>query len=235
MQRFLVNDIDFTQNIDIWDSEIYNQITRVLRSRVWDILIFFDGVNLLDHRYRLIEISKKSLRFEYIDAISKSRLNLNLSLYQALPNKYDKLELILQKWVEVWYSNFYFYRSSRSQKIDITDKKIDRFNKIIVEALEQSYRNIKPNIHFLDDIDISNIEWLNLYFHTKSKDSKILKDIDMLSRDINIFVWPEWWYSDSEINIFSKNKFTHIYLWEWILRAETTGIVVWFYLNQVFI
>jgi RsmE family RNA methyltransferase len=39
-----------------------------------------------------------------------------------------------------------FFKSERSQKLNVTDKKIERLNKIILEAVEQSERNIIPTL-----------------------------------------------------------------------------------------
>jgi 16S rRNA (uracil1498-N3)-methyltransferase len=60
-----------------------------------------------------------------------------VSLYQALPNKYEKIEYILQKGVEVGISKFVFFRSDRSQKLLLSPAKIERFAAIAREAVEQ--------------------------------------------------------------------------------------------------
>jgi 16S rRNA U1498 N3-methylase RsmE len=49
---------------------------------------------------------------------------------------------------------------------------------------------------------------------------------------VNLFIWPEWWFSDKEVSEFEKNNFKKIYLWDRILRTETVGIVTWFYIVQ---
>jgi 16S rRNA U1498 N3-methylase RsmE len=50
-----------------------------------------------------------------------------------------------------------------------------------------------------------------------------------LSQDINIIVWPEWGFSPEEIESISAHK---VYFGERILRCETVGEVVWFYVSQ---
>lgn len=233
MQRFFLNSQHLWETeIILNDEEIFFQLTKVLRVRVWEKVIFFDWKNNTDFVYKINSIDKKNIIFSLEGKIEKEAEKLNLNLFQSIPNKIDKIELILQKWVEVWYSNFYFFRSERSQDLRLSDNKIERFKKIIIEAVEQSGRNIIPEIHFLDKLDFKNIIWEKLFFHTESENSKKLKDLELKGNDVNIFVWPEWWFSEKETKIFEENSFTKVNLWNNILRTETAWIVVWFYLIQ---
>ena len=59
-----------------------------------------------------------------------------------------------------------------------------------------------------------------------------LKDVNITNNEKNIFVWPEWGFSDEEIVEFDKNNFTKINLWANILRTQTAWIVCWFYFVQ---
>lgn len=63
---------------------------------------------------------------------------LNIILVQSLPNKLEKLEFILQKGVETGIDEFIFFPADRSQKLALLDKKVDRLEQIVVEAVEQS-------------------------------------------------------------------------------------------------
>ena len=71
--------------------------------------------------------------------------------------------------------------------------------------------------------------------HTKDENSLKLKEIKAKSWEkINIFIGPEWWFSDEEIEIFQKNNFQKIFLWNRILRTETVGFTVAFFIIQNF-
>lgn len=215
------------------DNEIYHQLTKVLRSKIWEEIIFFDWCNYFDLTYKIKSIDKKEISFDLKEKREKrDNKELSLNIYQCIPNKQEKIELILQKWVEVWYNSFYFFKSERSQNLKITDNKIERFKKIITEAVEQSGRNIIPELHFLEKIDFKNIKWENIYFHTDKTNAKKLKELEIKNWKANIFVWPEWWFSESEVNIFNKNWFIKVNLWDYIFRTETAWIVVGFYLLE---
>lgn len=82
-----------------------------------------------------------------------------ISLYQALPNKYEKIEYIIQKGVEIGIHRFIFFRSDRSQKLILSTSKMERFISIAREALEQCGGLTMPEILFLEKMpDTKNEE-----------------------------------------------------------------------------
>lgn len=232
MQRFYIENLE--KNFFIEQKNLINQILKVLRARIWDKFIFFDWKLEKDFIYELKNIEKNKIFFEKIDEIEKkTEINFELNLFSALPNKIEKIEFIAQKATEIWVSNFYFWKSVRSQKIFLNENKIERIKKIIIEAVEQSWRNKIPNFQILEKINFENLAWKNIFFHTKNKNSKNLKGIDFCEK-INIFTWPEWGFDEKEIEIFEKNNFERFYLWDRILRTETSAISTSFFIIQKF-
>jgi len=232
MQRFHYN-TDLKKDLFIEDKDFFHQISHVLRSKIWDNIILFNST-WFDYIYSISEITKKWITLNLSKKIENNcDLKISINLYQALPNKYEKIEYILQKWVEVWISNFTFFNAERSQKLVINDKKIERFNFIIKEALEQCWWDKLPQISFIDKIDFSEINWQKLVCHTKISGSINLSEIKNTPNEFNIFVWSEGWFSDKEIENFTKNNCTIINFWTRILRTETTASVLGFYLWQI--
>lgn len=236
MNRFLLKDIKFENIIKVSDNELIFQLQKVLRLWVWDKIIFFNWSSYIDYVYEITEINKKYLVFIFIKDIKKeSELSFDLVLYQSLPNKLSKLEYIIQKASEVWFRKIIFFRAERSQKLNLTDNKKDRLLKIMIEAIEQSWRNKILELDFIDAIENYKIDWENIILHPwKNKESVFLKNLDInYKNNINIFIWPEWGFSEDEIESFNKNlNIKKIFLWNRILRTETAGIVVWFFISQ---
>ena len=56
----------------------------------------------------------------------------------AMPNKWDKIELIVQKLTECGVDQLLFWASERSVIKEWNPKKEERLHKIIKEAVEQS-------------------------------------------------------------------------------------------------
>lgn len=226
MQRFYF-DIKLSEKLFLSDNSFFNQISHTLRSRVGDEIIIFNW-DSYDYIYRITSISKKWIELELSDKIkNNSDSDLQIILYQAIPNKYEKIEYILQKWVEVGIREFNFYKAKRSSNLIINDKKIQRFEAIIKESLEQCGGNFIPKINFLDKINYTKIEWETIVCSTKGIESWKLK-IENNPEIINIFVWPEWWFDDTELEEFEKNNFEFINFWSRILRTETVSSVLSF-------
>jgi len=75
-------------------------------------------------------------------------------------------------------TGFYFFRSERSQKLFLSENKIERLNKIIQEAVEQSGRTRIPELIIEDDISLKDFEDNeNIFFHTESSSSISLKKL----------------------------------------------------------
>jgi len=235
MQRFYFENIK--DYLFIEDKNFINQVLKVLRSQLWDKFIFFDGKKHTDFVFEISEIQKNKIFFKKLEEIDKnSEIDFEINLFSSIPNKLEKIEFMAQKWTEVWVSNFYFFKSQRSQKIFLNENKVDRIKKIIQESAEQSNRNKIPNFQIIEKIDFEKLKKeKNIFLHTKDENSLKLKEIKAKSWEkINIFIGPEWWFSDEEIEIFQKNNFQKIFLWNRILRTETVGFTVAFFIIQNF-
>ncbi len=245
MQRFYIKNLKIKENIfSLREKNIVYQLVKVLRTRIGMELILFDWEENIDYLCEVVDFAKKEISLKLLKKIEKNtESEFEINLFQALPNKLDKLEYIIQKWVEVWIYKFFFYRSKRSQKLSITEKKEERLNRILVEAIEQSGRNKISELILSSKVSpLENKEtWNNIFLHTKNKNSQKLSEfINNLPTEsqtwdshLNIYIWPEWGFSNEEVERFEKNNFTRIHLWNRILRTETAGIVTAFTLWQM--
>lgn len=230
MQRIYLPNTQFSQTLIITDTDIYHLLTRVMRGRVWQDVIFFDGEKTEDHVYEITDINKKEVHFQKRETLEKStEVSPELTLYQALPNKLPKLEYIIQKCCEIGYKKIVFFEAERSQKLVISENKKDRLHKIAIEAIEQCGGNIIPEISYRETL--WDISWNSIFCHTDGKKSSHLSDIDA-GADINVIVWPEGGLSTSEVENIEKMWVKRVFFGKRILRCETVGEVVWFYLSQ---
>ncbi len=232
MQRFFLSTSHlWEKQIILQDNQIIYQLVKVLRAKIDEEVIFFNGEQNIDFVYKITSIDKKNIIFSFVELMKKADEKYILVLFQSLPNKIDKIEEIIQKWTEIGYSEFHFFRAERSQDLKISESKRERWNKIIKEASEQSGRNSIPKLNFLTKLDITRISGMNIFFHTDSNNAIKINELKLdLTQRINIFVWPEWGFSPKENDTFEKNKCIKINLGNNILRTQTTSIWVWFYI-----
>lgn len=81
----------------ITDEGIVHQISRVLRSTPGDHIILFDGDGS-ETEYEITHIEKKSIILRGVSRnFPETESPRRIILMQALPNKIEKIEYILQK------------------------------------------------------------------------------------------------------------------------------------------
>ncbi|MDD2916665.1 MAG: RsmE family RNA methyltransferase [Candidatus Gracilibacteria bacterium] len=232
MQRFSFLDLSLGQDISISEETFVHQIAHVLRSRPGEQIILFNGDGY-DYIYTIVAITKKSIVLTYSEKQQNSSdFPMSIRLYQSLPNKYEKIEYILQKGVEVGVSEFIFFRAERSQKLVIHARKIERFQEIVREATEQCGGNTLPFIQFLETGIPSPKEGISYFLHTKSLRGATLKSIAHTSDGYNIFIGPEGGWSEQEAIIFDQKDIQNLSLGTRILRTETAGPMTAFFLAQ---
>lgn len=236
MQRFFFENLEKSDdNIVIKNPDLLNQFNKVLRAKSWDEFAFFNWEDEIDFIYKIITIEKREIYLEKQWEIEvDSEIDFDLNIIWSLPNKIDKIEYVIQKWVEVWVTWFYFFKAERSQKLILSDNKIARLNKIIIEATEQSGRSRVPELIIENNINLEDFnDNENIIFHTKDNKSTNLKELKLdYNKWINLFIWPEGGFCNEEIEIFESLSFNKVYLWNRILRTETTWVVASFFLIQ---
>ena len=228
MQRFLVT---FPLSIDmtITDFDMVHQLTRVLRVAPWEHIVLFSG-DSTEIEYEITTTWKKSIWLRWVASrVPATEPKKQVTLYQALPNKHEKIEYILQKGVEIGIARFVFFRSDRSQKLLLSPTKIDRFITIAREALEQCGGVVMPEIVFLErfpEYNASTIEVSHIVLDTIWESIRI-SQYDNL-QNMALWVGPEGGWSDTERVKMSDNGFIFARFGERVLRTETAGIVIGF-------
>lgn len=121
----------------------YEQIRRVLRMRVGDEVVLFDGRGS-EYLVRLREFGKAEALGEIVsEAVVTTEPPHRVDLYLSLLNKAEKFEWALQKCTELGVSRFIPVVAARS----VTDMvRPERWERIIQEAAEQSGRGVLPEL-----------------------------------------------------------------------------------------
>ena len=82
----------------------------------------------------------------------------------SLPNKQEKLELIIQKFTEIGIDEIYLWASERSVLKAINPNKLQRLSKIMQEATEQSWNRSLPKLSFIEALQTLHQEWKFIVF-----------------------------------------------------------------------
>ncbi len=252
MQLFITDYMIEHNILTINEERVVHQLKNVLRAKVWDkFMVQSTEENIVTR----ITCSILSLDKEKITASVEEKNILSWSswkniLFVALPNKFEKIELIVQKCTEIWLQHIVFFVSQYSQLHEISENKMQRLQKIALEATEQSYGINILTIGFVDSIE----KYMNKIIKSSSEENNVQHDMkkknqwmknylmhqdgELLSYSIeknifsekniqiNIFVWPEWWRGNNDEKLFSQYSIQKISLWKKILRTETAAIIM---------
>ena len=204
-------------------------LTRVMRAKKGEqIEVVADGL------VYLAEV--KSLRPLQIDVVKKIRENNELpnqvTLIASLI-KGEKMDFVLQKATELGVSEIVLLQTERTVvkfKRDDKQVKLQRFNRILKEAAEQSKRSKIPalyriiDLEHLKDVDAKvkmiayeGMEGTTTYFN------KIVNSIKP-GQKVAIIIGPEGGFTEHEVEVAEKFGYKRVGLGRRILRAETASI-----------
>lgn len=225
MQRYFSNLIK--NNEYLLSSDDSYHIEKVMR------MILHDKIEIVDEKkVFLCEIvSFNPVKAKVIEKIEEDNENeKDIILVQSLVNE-NKMDYILQKGTELGFNDIYAYKATNSviKENNKTNRKIERWQKIVKEASEQSKRNIIPTVH--DIIDIEGLCQIKadlkilLTVNEKTKNiKKVLKENEKCDTLI-IVVGPEGGFTKIEEDKLIKCGYISTSLGRRVLRSETAGMV----------
>lgn len=233
MQRYFKD-----TNLDTFElsSDDSYHITKVMRNNIGDKVEV-----VIDKKLFICEIVKMNnlVTVEKVEEVEcDSELPCNVTIAQSLV-KEQKMDLILQKSCELGVSEIIPINATRSiVKLDKKEsKKIDRWNKILKEASEQSKRIIIPKVKEIMDIkDLVNLDYDIKILCTVNELSMSLKEV--LNKDLNnlrilLVVGPEGGFTDSEEKILIDNGFISTTFGRRVLRTETASLYALSVINYI--
>jgi len=139
----------------------------------------------------------------------------------------DKLETVLQKATELGAASFSIVRSERSPlKLDESKlgKRIDRWQKIVIEACEQSERTAIPAVQWCNRLNDIKNQGASFMLHPDT-DTSWPEQRDHIAKapDITLAVGPEGGWSKRDIEILSSKGFQALTFGPRIMRTETAA------------
>lgn len=230
MNRFFIEKENITDSAAVLYGDDVKHISSVLRLRIGDEVMLCDGMGT-DYRAKIAAVSKAEAHFDILSsspALTEPRCSL--TLFQGLP-KAGKLETIIQKCVELGISEIVPVAMERSvvrlSKKDF-DKKLERYQRVAMEASKQSRRGVIPRVGGLiepKEIDPAAFDALLLAYELESEHSikAVLDALDSNVRRIGVIIGPEGGISDDEAKLFASLGAQSLSLGHRILRTETAG------------
>lgn len=234
MYHFFVSEEQIKgENAYIEGSDV-NHIVNVLRMKPGEeLLISVKGD--WDYLCKIVDIKTDRVNLKVLESMEQRELPVNITLLQGIP-KSDKLEMIIQKAVELGVSEIIPVKTKRVVvKIDEkkADTKVNRWNAIAESAAKQSKRSIIPKVsepmsidnalEIVKDFGVKLIPYENADGIDKTR--KILDSMDK-TKNIAVFIGPEGGFEEAEVERIKNSGFEVITLGKRILRTETAGLAL---------
>lgn len=156
---------------------------------------------------------------------------VQIDIFQCLP-KGQKLELIIQKNVELGVRDFYLVTSKRCI-VDFKDKdigkKLDRYNKIALEAAKQSKRDyiseVKGVLKLTElPLCFSDYDLVIMLYEGESQNYLNHVLVEMTYKNIAVIIGPEGGFDQAEVQLLLDGGAKIVTLGKRILRTETAGM-----------
>ncbi|MCX6825070.1 MAG: RsmE family RNA methyltransferase [candidate division SR1 bacterium] len=232
MQLFVTEYQKKDKNIIITNDELLSQLRKVLRARIGDIIrIQSPDIESTKIRYELsIDVwDNKIIEGTIVSEQNHTGSHEQKSMIIAMPNKRDKIEMIVQKLTECGLDQIIFWPSERSIIKEWNPKKEERLHKIIKEATEQSRGRNIPNLKFTTDItkylqDTELVVFDKSGMSNKGQKTKTESKIQDLSSKIGL-IGPEGGLTSKDYQIFEGTNYATYELGETVLRTETAAII----------
>ena len=225
---FVENDQFYNHTVDI-KNENFNHIKNVLRMKIDDELIVSNKETGSSFLCKISEIGDNKIVCNIIEERESTEPAVEVSLFQGIP-KSDKMELIIQKNVEIGINKIYPVEMKFCIGKIKDNKKITRWQTIAEAAAKQSKRNIIPTIEnpisfkemaeILKEYDLALIAYEN---EEKTNIKEVLQQ-NPDAKKIAIIIGPEGGISKEEVESLVSNGAKEVSLGKRILRTETASI-----------
>lgn len=238
MQRYFLDEklTDYRNQTIAISGDNFHHMIKVMRMKV-DHRVYLVMEDQTAFIAKISTIEDKEVHLKWVeDDLRQQELPVEVTIASGLP-KGDKLDLIIQKGTELGASEFIPFLGAFSiTKWDAkkASKKIDRLQKIALEAAEQSHRTKVPTIQPLSSVNqlVELREQYDVCLVAYEESAKVgedqnfvkgLKDLPSGGKILLVF-GPEGGLSKEEIDSFIQNGFLPCALGPRILRTETAPL-----------
>lgn len=229
------------ENINMDEGKIIGDdvkhISKVLRLSQGEKVIL-NNCQGKEYLGEIISISKTEVFIKILENLDiNNESGVEIYLFQGLP-KAQKMDLIVQKGTELGITEFI---PTITQRVDVKlkgeFKKLDRLNRIALEAAKQSKRSLIPIVSEPIEFEevLSRLKTMDIFLvpYENAENIGIKRVVSDLRKNatinemkkIGIMVGPEGGFDEEEINKLKDEGAFIITLGSRILRTETAGFV----------
>lgn len=234
MQLFITDYSITWSTLSFTDERIAFQLKKVLRAQKGYEFMIQDRRWLLRYIVTMDSLQNDTVTTTIKSSEEYCSESETLGIAVGYLNKPEKVELLVQKLTEIAVNEIVFFDAKRSQSHEISYNKLWRLEKIILEAVEQSYWWKVPQVRQVKDIQSLGALWYERLFYAEF-DGIASADVAQNKQTKNLLViWPEGGFDKTELDHFKNDpQAVMLNLGKTVLRAETAAIVWAFMIKNI--
>jgi len=246
MHRFFISPQWIDKERVVIEGKLVHQLRNVLRLQGGDHIVALDDTGW-EYEVSLERVSRDHVTGVICEKRPSAEPGTKITLYQALL-KSSKFEFIIQKCTELGVSCFVPLTCERCIPEHPQDNRVERWQRIIIEAAEQSKRGRIPKLEPVlpfeqacrSAMGFSMLAWEGVV--SDSDNEKGIKTSGLRAAlqpefhrqeivsgekplSVNLFIGPEGGFSPLEVEFARGCGILPISLGRRVLRAETAGVV----------
>jgi 16S rRNA (uracil1498-N3)-methyltransferase len=225
MPRLYIPHIPQEINTDLIElkGEDAHYLSDVLRMRPGDEIILFDAEGRRA-KAALVNIERLSVEVRVKELLQQTQETEHGIVLAVGTLKATKMDLVVQKATELGIKEIYPLVTERT--LVRQTRKLDRWNKIALEASRQCGRSVVPKVHSLKPLDKFIDGWNSpgVVFWEEARKGTLQKSDCQPKGDVAMLVGPEGGFSSNEVAMAVAGGFIVRTLGVNILRAETAAI-----------
>jgi 16S rRNA (uracil1498-N3)-methyltransferase len=203
-----------------------DHLARVLRARIGEDFDIATGAAV--RRGRITSVRGDRVEFELNEEVSAARLS-EITLLLAV-FKFDRMEWAIEKCTELGVSRIVpvIARRTDTHLAGASTKRVERWQRIVRQASEQSRRTAPPEIAApLKVAEALNLQSTLRIVLVESEERTLLRDVvkpPAANGGIVLAVGPEGGWTEDELHSFQQAGWISASLGNTILRAETAAM-----------
>jgi 16S rRNA (uracil1498-N3)-methyltransferase len=233
MHKFFVQKQNISNNTAVIEGDDVKHIYKVLRLSAGE-KVSINNCEGKEYLGQIYEVNKSKVIVSLIEELPVNNESpVNIYLYQGLP-KSSKMDLIVQKATELGVKSITPVITERVVvKSELNEfRKVDRWNRIALEACKQCKRTLIPKINIPMEFEelLSELETIDLIVVPYENENgfgikNLVNEVKNEVKNIAIIIGPEGGFEDTEIQRLKASGAYIVTLGPRILRTETAGFV----------
>ncbi|MCM0648830.1 16S rRNA (uracil(1498)-N(3))-methyltransferase [Clostridium swellfunianum] len=233
MHKFFVQKQNFSDDRAFIEGDDVKHIYKVLRLEAGENVSINDCQGK-EYLGKIEDVNKIKVTVKLLEELPVNNESpVNIFLYQGLP-KSSKMDLIVQKATELGVKEITPVITERVVvKSELGEfKKVDRWNRIALEACKQCKRTLIPSINTPIEFEelMSKLQSMNLIVVPYENETgfgvkNLINEVKHEVKDIAIIIGPEGGFEEDEIEKLKASGAYIVTLGPRILRTETAGFV----------